>query len=1025
MFKKLFALFSATTMVAVGLVSLPAPAQAAPPASAFDPGLIISDSVFFDFGSMSVKQIQDFLDSRVSNCRATDPLIDCLKDYRTDIPETPATGPNQIGPCSAIPAKTNATAAEVIHAIANACGINPQVLIVTLQKEQGLVTSTKPTEYMYRAAMGFGCPDSDPAICGKVFVGLFNQLYRAARQFQWYGNPEGSFTYWKPGRTVAMRYNPKSSCGTKSFVLQNQATANLYYYTPYTPNDAALNNMYGTGDSCSAYGNRNFWRFFHDWFGSPVAGGYLLKTKGTPTYLIVDDKRYLVSDARLLASLSPLGPLGEISKAYLDSFTDAGQMSQVVSDTATNQRYLLVDGLKYQADCQTLGHFGFDCNLSVGLSTLQLNAFKDGGELTKLVLTETGARYWIENSQMRVVADDIALNSVGGQSVKPVRLILEQIPALTAGPPLASDFMSFEVAGLSQSVVFHGSVAYRIQSALAKDVDLSRWFPASGAIVELSDVESSLSDVVISTFVKDAANNVFAITAEGKARVTTPKNWTASSSELPAAILNRIPTISQNLTDQVVLRVPGDRAFYFVQSSEVRTTNSAAMANEFLALINQEAALTVPASTISQIQKVGDALAPGTLVKTRDSSALYLVDDLTNRIRVSSAAQAKSVTDARTYTVGKSVMSSLNLRPALTTLKVECDGNTFVLDNGTLHPVSKEVGSHFPGGAYKLMLNTCRALNFSASALGQLIEAGDGTRYLIQQGTKTKLNAEQFRSLSSSAPSPLRVSNYFLGKIPNGNVNLNDVQLASSSGANVTPFGLAVFAPTTDAKPPKESVIESVPSSPGGSQPTSPAPSSPSQSSEQSYKVKSGDTLLKIASRFGTTVGVLQAYNKISNPNLIRVGQVIKIPATQEQSTRQESTQPAPSPSSEPTTSPSQQEEKEQTYRVQSGDTLTRIAARFGVTVSALQKHNNISNPNSIRIGQLLKVPISTRSSNVESVDPVSNMEPETMTYRVLAGDTLWSISRKFGVASASIAELNGITNVNLIRVGQVIRITR
>ncbi len=52
-------------------------AQAAPPGSAFDPGLIITDSVFFDFGTMSVEQIQQFLDSRVSNCRADADDPDC------------------------------------------------------------------------------------------------------------------------------------------------------------------------------------------------------------------------------------------------------------------------------------------------------------------------------------------------------------------------------------------------------------------------------------------------------------------------------------------------------------------------------------------------------------------------------------------------------------------------------------------------------------------------------------------------------------------------------------------------------------------------------------------------------------------------------------------------------------------------------------------------------------------------------------------------------------------------------------
>jgi len=135
MLKKLFGTLSAVALAVAGLVAMPAaisPALAAPPGEAFDPGLIISDSVFFDFGSMDVAGIQTFLDSRVSNCRADDPAIDCLKSIKVEIPETPATTPQEIGPCSAIPANPTASAAQVIYSVATACGISPKVLITTL-----------------------------------------------------------------------------------------------------------------------------------------------------------------------------------------------------------------------------------------------------------------------------------------------------------------------------------------------------------------------------------------------------------------------------------------------------------------------------------------------------------------------------------------------------------------------------------------------------------------------------------------------------------------------------------------------------------------------------------------------------------------------------------------------------------------------------------------------------------------------------------------------------------------------------
>ncbi len=134
-----------------------------------------------------------------------------------------------------------------------------------LQKEQGLITSTAPSDWNYSAATGQGCPDTAP--CDPATQGFFYQVYYGARQFEVYRlNP----TWWgyQSGRWNNILYNPNGGCGTQRVYIENQATAGLYIYTPYVPNQAALNNLYGTGDGCSAYGNRNFWRTFVDWFGS-------------------------------------------------------------------------------------------------------------------------------------------------------------------------------------------------------------------------------------------------------------------------------------------------------------------------------------------------------------------------------------------------------------------------------------------------------------------------------------------------------------------------------------------------------------------------------------------------------------------------------------------------------------------------------------------------------------------------------------------------------------------------------------
>ncbi|MFM6963906.1 MAG: hypothetical protein ACKOWJ_06595, partial [Micrococcales bacterium] len=198
--RRAFRLLAAALTVLFGVVGLsavtaPVTAQAAD-ASRFDPGMIISDSVFFDFGAMNEASIQNFLESKVPNCKAITGQPKCLRDYVTSIPETVGSA----GHCSNVPAQANVKASTVIYTVARACGVNPKVLIVLLQKEQGLVQATNPSLYMYSAATGYGCPDSDPGICGKVFSGLFNQLYKAAGQFRWYGNPASPFSRIKIGK---------------------------------------------------------------------------------------------------------------------------------------------------------------------------------------------------------------------------------------------------------------------------------------------------------------------------------------------------------------------------------------------------------------------------------------------------------------------------------------------------------------------------------------------------------------------------------------------------------------------------------------------------------------------------------------------------------------------------------------------------------------------------------------------------------------------------------------------------------
>ena len=116
---------------------------------------------------------------------------------------------------------------------------------------------------------------------------------------------------------------------------------------------------------------------------------------------------------------------------------------------------------------------------------------------------------------------------------------------------------------------------------------------------------------------------------------------------------------------------------------------------------------------------------------------------------------------------------------------------------------------------------------------------------------------------------------------------------------------------------------------------------------------------------------------------------------------------------SKPTTTPSSDKITGDSYTVKSGDTLSAISSRSGVSVDNLVKWNSFKNKNVISVGQklALKAPATaTTSSN-------------SKTYTVKSGDNLSTIAAKNGTTVAVLQNLNGIKNANLINVGQVIKL--
>lgn len=828
----------ALLLVVVGLTAIaqPKPAEAALTGKMFDPGLIISDSVFFDFGTMSVAEIQRFLDSKVPICNANDGGPTCLRYYKQDTQAKAA----EDGRCKALPAKRAQTSAQIIFDIANACGINPRVLLVLLQKEQGLVQASNPTGYMYRAATGYGCPDSKPEICGKgsVITGLFNQLHRAAGQLQWYGDPRGSFTYLKVGQTVSMRYHPDAcaatnssgsctkwvnKCGTTSFKLKSQATANLYYYTPYAPNASALKNLYGSGDSCGAYGNRNFWRFFSDWFGSTIGGGFLLKSKTSETYLIVDSNKYLIDDPELVTSLAPLGPLGTISDAYLESFTTAGIVTRLVKST-TGALFLVDQGKKFTiTSCAVALTMSLECALAVTLTSNQLAALPNGGSATSFVVEPDGSRYLIDDGEKRQILDDASLTAANIKLPTKSSLRLTAFSHLPWGLPVAKTGTLFTNKTTTNPGVFVGGKFFELNKELAKEINFSAWFTKSTGTLTAAGLSKVYTNVTVGPFVKSPMGT-FLLTPTGRRELLQPANVTSSPATVNQEFTNLIASAGPAISTPVLAQNAAG-AVMLISESQKRTIASRVDLNALKATLGTPTR-DFGETALAQVAEGPVVFAPGTTIQAKGTKKTYLVDTYSRLVAFS---------DANAFSLLKLNPPRLVPDASVVPYKavnysgrmIRCSNKVWIPSFGKLFEVEASAVASWPSKPISFSATNCAALELGDGTVARFARDATTKRgYYISAGQKRLITSPAtYKALKGSGTGYVDLESKFLQLIPTG---------PNAENKPVTPVG-------------------------------------------KTYTVVSGDTLSAIAAKFKTTVAKLKALNKLTSDN-IQVGQVLTVP---------------------------------------------------------------------------------------------------------------------------------------------------
>lgn len=317
----------------------------------FEPNNIINDNEMQNFDSMSQADIEVFLNNQTG----------VLKNLRTK----DFNGNEK-------------SAAEIIYNASQAYLINPKWVLATLQKEQSLVTNPNPKQRDFDWAMGYAVCDScsvdDPQVI--IFKGFGTQVDRATRRIRYYYDHSEEFNF---------RMGKLSLVDGTDVLPFNQATANLFNYTPHL------------------HGNYNFWNIYNRWFSKIFPDGSLLRAEGdTVVYLISGGKKRPFWSKSALSSRFSLVKVVEVSKTDLDRYEQGYPIKYANYSLLRSPAgiiYLLMNNEKKEIESsEVFKAIGYNPEEVIDVADEELAYYEDGRKITLNSMYPQGALLQDKNS---------------------------------------------------------------------------------------------------------------------------------------------------------------------------------------------------------------------------------------------------------------------------------------------------------------------------------------------------------------------------------------------------------------------------------------------------------------------------------------------------------------------------------------------------------------------------------------------------------------------------------------------------
>jgi len=567
-----------------------------------------------------------------------------------------------------------------------------------------------------------------PAVCAADYDGFYNQVNRGAELLAAYALSGQGNTY-EAGDTVSIPYS--SSCSGASVSIGDSATAAIYNYFSYQPNQAALDNTYGTGDGCSDYKVRDFWTSFNNWFGASSPGPIVRTTSNATLYALSSNgTKHVLPDLATKTAFGNLSQLSYVRDDLLASVPTGNPVKRQIKGSGSSI-YFFDAGIKLGfTSCGQVADFAMTCSDYLQLTDSQIAKFANGPNMRNNYKTTNDKIFRVDDGLRHEATSLDALNAAG-YGTSSVQLHETGIKAVPRGVPIvdANGYIEDRETG-NRDYLASGQTILKIPNLIEE-------LNAFDALTrfELDQASLDVAAALTPSGYFTSGTDTYLIGENGKVKLDDPSNWSSDITTVTSSLLAVIPsdfTISQ--TD--LIKAPNNGSIYITVNQQKAPIASW---SNVLLIDSTPTIRTIPAHYVNQLDSIRTQFGPTRLLKAVGNNTVYIIDGLNKKRPLTSMSRAQAIgAVAKLLLVSQSTLDGYTDSGPTLGFKHNCYGDDYLATQGSAYKVDASAVTAFGFSSFTALDDlTCNNINTNQDLTHRYLKIeGNSSIYYVTGGEK-------------------------------------------------------------------------------------------------------------------------------------------------------------------------------------------------------------------------------------------------------------------------------------------------